>query len=113
VLLRQDAGHRGLFRAWRARLGRRSAEELRAKRVLVGLVEGLQLEGKALLVRRPGRLREDHERLVEAVDVDLEEVRGSVDGRALEREMRELVRDRHPREVAAVTSVRTMRRQDG
>jgi hypothetical protein len=64
------------------------------------------------LVRRSRRVGKHHERLVEALDVDLEHVGARVDRRCLEREVRDLAGHRYPGEVAAIAAIRTPRGDD-
>ena len=98
----------------RRRLARRASRAPKSslpERARVLLVERREPEREgARLVRRAGGLGEHHERLVEAVDVDLEHVRARVDRRGLEREVSDLAGDGDPCEVAAVASVGASRR---
>ena len=76
----------------------------------MSVLEWLEAKWKAGVVGSARRFGEHHERLVEAVDVDLEHVCASDDRRGLEMQMCDLAGDGDPCQVAAVTSIGPPRR---
>jgi hypothetical protein len=96
------------------RIGRRlgGREQLLPEGLLLRVVQRAEPEREALGRRLADRIGEQHERLLEALDVDLQRVGRAVDRRALELEVRDLVRDGDERQVSPVAPIGAARGDD-